>query len=227
MDAACPVILAGLIPARAGNTGVVRCLPGLLRAHPRSRGEHRQRALVRGWPWGSSPLARGTPGITTHAALARGLIPARAGNTHAGIPYRSGSEAHPRSRGEHPLVLSFRLFAVGSSPLARGTLGVLARIGCRHGLIPARAGNTQCPVHQLGRQRAHPRSRGEHFEPFPLLLDYEGSSPLARGTRVVEGTAKVLDGLIPARAGNTPSRTYTSAPSRAHPRSRGEHSSTC
>ena len=203
VDAACPVILAGLIPARAGNTGVVRCLPGLLRAHPRSRGEHVQLSSSGSYGAGSSPLARGTPGITTHAALARGLIPARAGNTHAGIPYRSGSEAHPRSRGEHPLVLSFRLFAVGSSPLARGTLGVLARIGCRHGLIPARAGNTQCPVHQLGRQRAHPRSRGEHLSPLSPLKRRPGSSPLARGTLRCLSAGNLDVGLIPARAGNT------------------------
>ena len=50
-----------------------------------------------------------------------------------------------------------------------------------------------------------------------------GSSPLARGTRGAKPPCTSLQGLIPARAGNTvvivrlPSRTG------AHPRSRGEH----
>ncbi len=49
-----------LIPARAGNTRRYFVGVPLVAAHPRSRGEHAQTALVIGGCSGSSPLARGT-----------------------------------------------------------------------------------------------------------------------------------------------------------------------
>ncbi len=93
---------------------------------------------------------------------AKGLIPARAGNTetnNTGYPRR---RAHPRSRGEHLARSSLVRALLGSSPLARGTH--YPRRGGRagSGLIPARAGNTHCPDARRCRPWAHPRSRGEH-----------------------------------------------------------------
>ena len=75
------LILARLIPARAGNTRNRPALVILRTAHPRSRGEHA--------PWtakslsgrGSSPLARGTPVDQFQLTTPARLIPARAGNT--------------------------------------------------------------------------------------------------------------------------------------------------
>ena len=136
----------GLIPARAGNTSIeIPCL-GFHGAHPRSRGEHNSIAESIGGNWGSSPLARGTHSIRGYTFDLLGLIPARAGNTahnRAGHPRRW---AHPRSRGEHKLKVNPVATFLGSSPLARGTLGqFLARVGDR-GLIPARAGNTHWTV---------------------------------------------------------------------------------
>ena len=111
-----------LIPARAGNTR-----PGVTRepscpAHPRSRGEHWWML----WLWwsrsGSSPLARGTRQRQSHVPGHVRLIPARAGNTYF-PPFRArAGTAHPRSRGEHSLVIMCQPAMFGSSPLARGTL---------------------------------------------------------------------------------------------------------
>ena len=50
-----------------------------------------------------------------------------------------------------------------------------------------------------------------------------GSSPLARGTLMYPALLEYLDGLIPARAGNTAVRIGSFLGHRAHPRSRGEH----
>ena len=50
-----------------------------------------------------------------------------------------------------------------------------------------------------------------------------GSSPLARGTRNWNRTCLHIDGLIPARAGNTGSSGRCTTGEGAHPRSRGEH----
>ncbi len=70
---------------------------------------------------------------------------------------------------------------------------------------------------------AHPRSRGEHEITGRFFVPDWGSSPLARGTRVFVAVFICLDGLIPARAGNTDQAESYRAHDRAHPRSRGEH----
>ena len=194
---------AGLIPARAGNTGVSSWRDKPSWAHPRSRGEHSLWTHGGVALLGSSPLARGThilPSIPCHK---NGLIPARAGNTCTSLQNDLTIWAHPRSRGEHVLTEPPVLPPVGSSPLARGTRRHSA---CRlpaAGLIPARAGNTRRILLLVSLAWAHPRSRGEHRLPLTRRRTPRGSSPLARGTlRPIARDTRAV-GLIPARAGNT------------------------
>ena len=71
----------GLIPARAGTTAAGDRLHHILRAHPRSRGDHGVLGRARDGVAGSSPLARGPPHDTRSVAPHLGLIPARAGTT--------------------------------------------------------------------------------------------------------------------------------------------------
>ena len=172
-----------LIPARAGNTE--RCSRARRRdpAHPRSRGEHNRVSGLKGFPVGSSPLARGTLANFPVSYAVKRLIPARAGNTLARYIIHPFLSAHPRSRGEHKLRSSQLGDVFGSSPLARGTprLEHCPCYGVR--LIPARAGNT---VHVTSTSR---------------LLS--GSSPLARGTPRQSSPTAWKSRLIPARAGNT------------------------
>ena len=193
----------GLIPARAGNTWLVRVTLRTFSAHPRSRGEH---APPRDWGAGcgahprsrgehspvatstfsgvgSSPLARGTQQKTHPGRGGSGLIPARAGNTGAHLPARGGDLAHPRSRGEHRPRGIPPPIPHGSSPLARGTRGCDLAVEVSAGLIPARAGNTAENSTAKPGNGAHPRSRGEHAQRNGLDSSAEGSSPLARGTR--------------------------------------------
>ena len=172
---------------------------------------------------GSSPLARGTLAFTARRIASAGLIPARAGNTLRPVGRGFISRAHPRSRGEHTTAALDEAFNEGSSPLARGTLHAAIHADSRGGLIPARAGNTWVLFRGAPPGGAHPRSRGEHdnFHGYsPFLV---GSSPLARGTLLIPGGDFVFSGLIPARAGNTRPCRWSYRPSRAHPRSRGEH----
>ena len=95
--------------------------------------------------------------------------------------------------------------ATGSSPLARGTLAPHRKSPVSGGLIPARAGNTVSSTGRSVIQRAHPRSRGEHVAWEVMRGGVAGSSPLARGTLVGVVMFSCLNGLIPARAGNTES----------------------
>ena len=174
---------------------------------------------------GSSPLARGTLPDHSRCAHGVGLIPARAGNTAENSTAKPGNGAHPRSRGEHREGVWHDADGWGSSPLARGTLSSGYPHFAHVGLIPARAGNTRMnsgsapviawliPARAGNTYRvqgvspppwAHPRSRGEHVRiggPDPVGL---GSSPLARGTLILRNGQRTGDGLIPARAGNTP-----------------------
>lgn len=133
----------------------------------------------------------------------RGLIPACAGNMLKNSHTRRLSSAHPRSRGEHAFFATESPAGRGSSPLARGTH--LPQAQCPHllRLIPAHVGNTQ-KHGALGCDcRAHPRSRGEHSAVARMHNNLGGSSPLARGTQVIQLMQSLLNGLIPARAGNT------------------------
>ena len=67
---------------------------------------------------------------------------------------------HPRSRGVYAGMLFVRNGRLGSSPLARGLLGALARCGGEGGIIPARAGFTCGPTERVLTRKDHPRSRG-------------------------------------------------------------------
>ena len=153
----------------------------------------------------------------------RGLIPARAGNMLKNFHTRRLSSAHPRSRGEHVVVLADVVEPVGSSPLARGTRRTHRHDIRKHGLIPAHAGNTRVYSGGSARRLVHPRSRGEHMGGPALGVNIGGSSPLARGTQADEGYCVQVTGLIPARAGNTERGREGREPCPAHPRSRGEH----
>ena len=133
--------------------------------------------------------------------------------------------AHPRSRGEHPILVLISSRRAGSSPLARGTLSIDDVLDGAPRLIPARAGNTVSDYPRKRHVRAHPRSRGEHSS-SALRLDMSGgSSPLARGTLTTWLHAFNFAGLIPARAGNTVFVHEAESHTGAHPRSRGEHAS--
>ena len=182
--------IAGLIPARAGNT-ISHASPGSsMWAHPRSRGEHGKVSRLTIIAAGSSPLARGTRGGVMRWRDTVGLIPARAGNTPAISSWVSQIWAHPRSRGEHSVVCKSPWTSKGSSPLARGTPVLGGSTETVPGLIPARAGNTWELITRNFSLRAHPRSRGEHLIQSVRRERRPGSSPLARGTRSISRPAR-------------------------------------
>ena len=216
-------LLARLIPARAGSTGVKPDTPTLTRAHPRSRGEHVRASATRVKRSGSSPLARGALGADDPIGDEVRLIPARAGSTRPSSRRRRPARAHPRSRGEHRSASCAAITLRGSSPLARGARPrreLPAHVGR---LIPARAGSTCGSAPRTHPLAAHPRSRGEHGASWTTLSQQSGSSPLARGAHRPHPEEDVRPGLIPARAGSTGLRPRRPSRPRAHPRSRGEH----
>ena len=144
--------VGGTIPARAGST-----LP------PRA-----SRAAARG----PSPLARGAPFRCPEHVFFVGTIPARAGSTSEAVVSSMLVRDHPRSRGEHALIL-------GGGGLQRWT-------------IPARAGSTRRSGRLRCGARDHPRSRGEHPPRSGSGRRQSGPSPLARGAHLL--TSKDISG---------------------------------
>ena len=110
------------IPAGAGNTSWPGCATAWLAVHPRWRGEHDPAAREHAPGCGSSPLARGTRARRKFSATRKRFIPAGAGNTQQLLTTARFPPVHPRWRGEHTFLSIHSYPAIGSSPLARGTL---------------------------------------------------------------------------------------------------------
>ena len=193
----------------------------IVRDHPRSRGVYRHTGNVRLTRHGSSPLARGLHDDFLPGGWVGGIIPARAGFTSLGIGGDFLSPDHPRSRGVYHL--SHRLIPshYGSSPLARGLPSPYDRSRRGWGIIPARAGFTGSRPMGGVHSADHPRSRGVYLARFPLLEEWTGSSPLARGLLDALGREPQVPRIIPARAGFTHGRLPGWVLGGDHPRSRG------
>ena len=172
----------GIIPACAGNTRRSACRFGIIRDHPRMRGEH-ERSQHGSPQWtGSSPHARGTLSFRTSVRASTGIIPACAGNTPRAIGFSLSGWDHPRMRGEHCGRNLGMLRFLGSSPHARGTPSHSVQHIVDTGIIPACAGNTFSTSETRLPNRDHPRMRGEHATRAASSLSWVGSSPHARGT---------------------------------------------
>ena len=132
-----------IIPAYAGNTGLVHVRHSGNGDHPRVCGEHLVSMGSGALPLGSSPRMRGTPPLFRGQQRRRGIIPAYAGNTCRTRSADSTSRDHPRVCGEHMLEIEAVGEIRGSSPRMRGTRVVADNYGLAVGIIPAYAGNTR------------------------------------------------------------------------------------
>ena len=126
-------------------------------------------------------------------------------------------------RGEHHLLGEVVFDVEGSSPHARGTLPRECTPFSTGGIIPACAGNTVRYSFGLPDEWDHPRMRREHIDLAASSSRTAGSSPHARGTRVMPSSCHFRIRIIPACAGNTVSSRRPRLSTRDHPRMRGEH----
>ena len=112
---------------------------------------------------------------------------------------------------------------MGLSQHSRGALYYLSALSSVTRIIPARAGSTWLQDRRALQSSDHPRSCGEHLDEKQLLDYGKGSSPLVRRARLVAVSFEVPFGIIPARAGSTPTGFPTGFSVGDHPRSCGEH----
>ena len=209
------------VPACAGFTSGTRSRRSRTWDHPRSRGVYDRDFKAAGDVLGSSPLARGLRYRQHVPAQGLRIIPARAGFTRGRPTRPSRGRDHPRSRGVYHMRFSFQRVVLGSSPLARGLLGVVPPVRAVGGIIPARAGFTHAAGGRAHPAQDHPRSRGVYTGPSPRPPGTPGSSPLARGLRWYAVVRRGPGGIIPARAGFTMTRLTPDFWTTDHPRSRG------
>ena len=213
-----------IIPARAGQTiGCGSSVPARP-DHPRACGanEHGQ---ADGHPHvGSSPRVRGKPLDAGLPFQLVRIIPARAGQTNMDRQMATLMSDHPRACGANLLPTRTMPFASGSSPRVRGKPVVETIHVDLPRIIPARAGQTPSPVSARTSRTDHPRACGANGQIKVHFNDSFGSSPRVRGKLALEPIPDRRDRIIPARAGQTVSVSWTGVASTDHPRACGANS---
>ncbi len=179
-------------------------------------------ATVTACPGGLSPLARGTPPLRSSTRSISRFIPAGAGNSRSILLALFRLAVYPRWRGELCIKTSVKNFAVGLSPLARGTLIMTHGRPDKVRFIPAGAGNSPVASFPVVSSSVYPRWRGELYINEVNLWKLYGLSPLARGTLFMRGSKSPRRRFIPAGAGNSGESGCVHQWSSVYPRWRGE-----
>ena len=154
-----------------------------------------------------------------------GLIPAGAGQMDFSSFSTPSGKAHPRRCGAD---LRFPLLPIvgdGSSPQVRGRSWVVGSSDPRCGLIPAGAGQIVACAKETLCSWAHPRRCGADWCLCWSCGVVPGSSPQVRGRFPAFIDHAVLDGLIPAGAGQIPLTLPWGRSRPAHPRRCGADAS--
>ena len=176
---------------------------GVVRDHPRLRGEQHADPWHKCKRGGSPPLARGTVVVLKSVEVERGITPACAGNRPWRRRQKNEAKDHPRLRGEQFLSFAASLRQMGSPPLARGT-AISRRFGKMFcGITPACAGNRNAGALWGRKHGDHPRLRGEQARSSKGARGRLGSPPLARGTAYSGSAPRAYIGITPACAGNS------------------------
>ena len=152
-----------IIPARAGQTGLMARHPLHRPDHPRACGANEPILPPCHVQIGSSPRVRGKLAATSLFSSRYRIIPARAGQTAPYWPPWPWRPDHPRACGANYDALIGERTECGSSPRVRGKRCRLRWSFCFVRIIPARAGQTagrcQLPLSAAD----HPRACGANF----------------------------------------------------------------
>ncbi len=135
---------------------------------------------------------------------------------------KMGAGSSTAEAGELQVISIIASSAPGLSPLMRGTpaSGVKSHRRCR--FIPAGAGNSRGIMFTVMRPPVYPRWRGELIVHINNRGEFNGLSPLARGTHYGPGKKRAGGRFIPAGAGNSGRLALQPAPAAVYPRWRGE-----
>ena len=194
-------VLAGSIPARAGEPQKGRRRARTDQVYPRACGGTQTSRVTSLLTWGLSPRVRGNRARSSSAASGPGSIPARAGEP--GPPLRCGgrTKVYPRACGGTELTPDATPLAQGLSPRVRGNRFVQRLVDPQVRSIPARAGEPHPPARPRTSGRVYPRACGGTCRRPRRSDSPPGLSPRVRGNLLGAAERRRLRGSIPARAG--------------------------
>ncbi len=149
------------------------------------------------------------------------LIPASAGQTTRALRTQIRTPAHPRECGADQNIDGWEFDVSGSSPRVRGRQTTPTMKDDSDRLIPASAGQTSSRQKPAPSPKAHPRECGADVTLGNVSPGRWGSSPRVRGRPKLLEPQQILEGLIPASAGQTRLCRRGRSVARAHPRECG------
>ena len=159
---------------------------------------------------GSSPRVRGAVVLADGTDSVVGIIPACAGSSSARLWGGDVEGNHPRACGEQLRYISLVRYRLGSSPRMRRAVAGASAYLSKFGIIPAHAGSSFWLGGVPDRGRDHPRVCGEQWRRSLMNVYIGGSSPCVRGAERRPDGVILQPGIIPARAGNSLSKTLAS-----------------
>ena len=180
-----------------------RCSVASYRNHPRIRGTNLILFVPLDVPAGSSPHTRDKSEVTLYTIVSHRIIPAYAGQIKTALEAIRKSEDHTRIRGTNSSVVQKVSGSSGSSPHTRDKHDCSIVMVRNLGIIPAYAGQTNRPHLLEFLLKDHPRIRGTNFLLLHLLRLRVGSSPHTRDKHMLTITGFIVQGIIPAYAGQT------------------------
>ena len=216
-------IRAGITPAGAGKTPLVRHLAGGGRDHPRRCGENTNPYCRMDSATGSPPQVRGKPLWMPSGRLNRRITPAGAGKTAFGCIPQAAARDHPRRCGENLQLLLQPQLPPGSPPQVRGKPAMPRARPTAEGITPAGAGKTRDNQHPPPARQDHPRRCGENGCGPVRLPRRMGSPPQVRGKPMQNTLRNAAIRITPAGAGKTLPAAQTPFQFRDHPRRCGEN----
>ena len=175
------LVLAGSIPAHAGEPRRARALPFAVGVYPRPRGGTRQNPLLPVRFDGLSPPTRGNRAELISEHGRRGSIPAHAGEPEMLQAEEQVLEVYPRPRGGTASASSLMVWPSGLSPPTRGNLKVKRPSKRAMWSIPAHAGEPLPARGGGGPSPVYPRPRGGTWTPCKRHSMVVGLSPPTRG----------------------------------------------
>ena len=211
----------GSIPARAGEPHVASRRESSTAVYPRACGGTARTKQSLASSNGLSPRVRGNPLPMPFVNGGNRSIPARAGEPARRARPAPACRVYPRACGGTGYTDYSEKALTGLSPRVRGNRVQPSRLLGLVGSIPARAGEPRPVVSQPDRCRVYPRACGGTVLRDPPANERDGLSPRVRGNRARRTDRAVLDGSIPARAGEPRTATGQRAPGTVYPRACG------
>ena len=194
-------VVAGSIPARAGEPTSLRWNCGVVMVYPRACGGTFSAGIAALLYYGLSPRVRGNLGDVGDRLLGGRSIPARAGEPHFHSPRRPGWTVYPRACGGTFQRGSLSGSSRGLSPRVRGNPQGGQRRRGRPRSIPARAGEPAEITGLTNGEEVYPRACGGTWHWQSRKRRWRGLSPRVRGNRNRDDHLAGRSGSIPARAG--------------------------